>query len=164
MVRRRGGTRWIHAAARHEGRALGKSAHGSHWGSALTTPALRAGSSASGVGRRVASPRGFEAEPEEQIEQNTAQSRSPDASEPIEVDRPSVRIDQPVDESETNAEPLTDLGNVVETALAEALQLAAQAGQWEVVAKLAAELEARRVGRAGTVPGVVVPFTHSKSK
>jgi hypothetical protein len=26
----------------------------------LTTPALRAGSSASGVGRRVASPRGFE--------------------------------------------------------------------------------------------------------
>jgi len=40
-------------------------------------------------------------------------------------------------------------GGVVETALAEALALAARAGQWSVVSQLAAELEARRQRRDG---------------
>jgi hypothetical protein len=39
-----------------------------------------------------------------------------------------------------------ELGGVVETALAEALTLAAQAGRWEVVEQIAAELRARRAG------------------
>jgi hypothetical protein len=39
-----------------------------------------------------------------------------------------------------------ELSNVVETALARALVLAADAKRWDVVAQIAAELEARRVG------------------
>ena len=38
------------------------------------------------------------------------------------------------------------LSDVVETALAKALVLAAEAKRWDVVAQIAAELEARRVG------------------
>ena len=40
-----------------------------------------------------------------------------------------------------------ELSNVVETALAQALLLAAGAGRWEVVGRIAAELEGRRTGR-----------------
>ena len=39
-----------------------------------------------------------------------------------------------------------ELSNVVETALAKALVLAAEAKRWDVVAQIAAELEATRVG------------------
>lgn len=50
-----------------------------------------------------------------------------------------------------------ELGGVVETALAEALSLAARAGQWTTVELLARELEARRVRRdeAAAVDNVV---------
>jgi hypothetical protein len=39
----------------------------------------------------------------------------------------------------------------VEAALAEALRRASEAGQWDVVATLARELQARREARAGVV-------------
>jgi len=42
-----------------------------------------------------------------------------------------------------------ELSNVVETALARALVLAAEAKRWEVVVQIAAELEARRLGVSG---------------
>ena len=61
----------------------------------------------------------------------------PDHSEPIGVTAPGAP---------------TDLAGVVETALAEALSLAARAGQWAAVAAIAAELDARRAAR-GPVQG-----------
>jgi len=42
---------------------------------------------------------------------------------------------------------------VVETALARALMLAAEAGRWEIVAELAEELAARGRGRGNSAPG-----------
>lgn len=48
--------------------------------------------------------------------------------------------------------PLTSLGGVVEPALAEALILAAQAKQWDMVAELAGELAARRRGALAKEP------------
>ena len=42
-----------------------------------------------------------------------------------------------------------ELSNVVETALARALVLAADAKRWDVVAQITAELEGRRVGVSG---------------
>lgn len=47
-----------------------------------------------------------------------------------------------------------DCTGVLETAIAAALQLAAEAQQWEIVGQLARELEARRVNR---VEGAGVP-------
>jgi hypothetical protein len=47
----------------------------------------------------------------------------------------------------------------VEAALADALTRASAAGQWDVVASLARELEARRLARAD---GKVVPLRRSK--
>jgi hypothetical protein len=44
--------------------------------------------------------------------------------------------------------PMADLRGVVETALASALKLAAEAQRWELVAQLAEELAARRCSRA----------------
>jgi hypothetical protein len=41
-----------------------------------------------------------------------------------------------------------ELSNLVETALAKTLVLAAEAKRWDVVAQIAAELEGRRVGVA----------------
>jgi hypothetical protein len=46
----------------------------------------------------------------------------------------------------TESSEAYELSNVVETALARALILAAEARRWDVVAQIAAELEARRVG------------------
>jgi hypothetical protein len=43
-----------------------------------------------------------------------------------------------------------ELSNVVETALARALVLAAEAKRWDVVAQITAELEGRRVGVSRT--------------
>jgi hypothetical protein len=45
------------------------------------------------------------------------------------------------------------LVGVVETALARALMLAAEAGRWEIVAQLAEELTARGRGRRNSAPG-----------
>jgi len=50
---------------------------------------------------------------------------------------------------------------VAETALAEALQRAAEARQWDVVAQLARELEARR---SACFAGNVVPLDRAKRK
>lgn len=44
--------------------------------------------------------------------------------------------------------------------IAKALELAAQAGQWEVVAQLGRELEARRLARTGNV--VALPVRSSR--
>ena len=49
----------------------------------------------------------------------------------------------------TESSEAYELSNVVETALAKALVLAAEAKRWDVVVLIAAELEGRRVG----VPG-----------
>ena len=46
----------------------------------------------------------------------------------------------------TESSEAYELSNVVETALARALVLAAEAKRWDVVGQNAAELEARRVG------------------
>jgi hypothetical protein len=47
--------------------------------------------------------------------------------------------------------PITPNQDAAEAAIAEALTRASEAGQWEVVATLARELQARREARAGVV-------------
>ncbi len=47
----------------------------------------------------------------------------------------------------TESSEAYELSNVVESALARALLLAAEAGRWDVVGRIAAELEGRRTGR-----------------
>ena len=54
----------------------------------------------------------------------------------------------PIVEPTAQSRPIQD---PVEVALAEALKRAAEAGQWDVVATLARELQARREARAGVV-------------
>ena len=49
-----------------------------------------------------------------------------------------------------------ELGNVVETAIAETLMRASEAGRWDVVAQLSAELQARRRAREGHESGAKV--------
>ena len=51
--------------------------------------------------------------------------------------------------------PLASLAGVVETALAQALVLAAQAQQWDMVADLTGELAARRQERGALGPAAV---------
>lgn len=51
---------------------------------------------------------------------------------------------------------------VVETALAKALELAAQAQRWDLVRQIFAELKARRLARAGTF-GALQPLTPGTS-
>jgi hypothetical protein len=63
-------------------------------------------------------------------------------------------VTSPVDDPERRAQGPTTadapaLSGVVETALARALVLAAEAQRWEVVQQIAGELEARRLARAG---------------
>lgn len=67
---------------------------------------------------------------------------------------------------ETNeADDSLELGGVVETALAGALTAAAQDGQWELVGRLAAELEARRTARTvGSGAGAVADLGEARSK
>jgi len=48
-------------------------------------------------------------------------------------------------------------------ALARALELAAGAGQWGVVAQLGKELEARRLARAGNVVALPVPNSRRRT-
>ena len=48
----------------------------------------------------------------------------------------------------TDEDGAYELSNVVETALARALVLAAEAKRWDVVVRIAAELDRRRVGMA----------------
>jgi hypothetical protein len=52
----------------------------------------------------------------------------------------------------TESSEAYELSNVVETALARALVLAAEARRWDVVTQIAAELEGRRTGRAAHEP------------
>lgn len=54
-------------------------------------------------------------------------------------------------DSSTPSEPTAAGVDVVETALADALRRASEAGAWEAVAQLARELEARRKARSGVV-------------
>jgi hypothetical protein len=50
----------------------------------------------------------------------------------------------------TESSEAYELSNVVDTALAKALVLAAEAKRWDVVAQITAELEGRRVGVSRT--------------
>ena len=52
----------------------------------------------------------------------------------------------------TESSEACELSNVVETALAKALLLAADAGRWDVVGWIAAELERRRTGHVTLEP------------
>ena len=52
----------------------------------------------------------------------------------------------------TESSEAYQLSTVVETALAKALLLAAEAGRWDLVGKIDAELEGRRMGRAACEP------------
>jgi hypothetical protein len=47
-----------------------------------------------------------------------------------------------------------ELSDVVATALAKALPLAVEAGRWDVVGRIAAELEGRRTGLFAREPGL----------
>jgi hypothetical protein len=47
----------------------------------------------------------------------------------------------------TESSEAYELSNVVETSLAKALLLAAEAGRWDLVGQIASELEGRRTGR-----------------
>jgi hypothetical protein len=47
----------------------------------------------------------------------------------------------------TESSEAYELSNVVETALAKTLLLAAEAGRWDIVGQIASELEGRRTGR-----------------
>jgi hypothetical protein len=76
------------------------------------------------------------------------------------------------DPSDALERPRTEIGSsegqsghqdAVETALADALQKASEAGAWDVVAKLAAELEARRRARAAVVDLDVVRARRGRS-
>ena len=51
------------------------------------------------------------------------------------------------DSAASTVEPLVDCTGVVETALVAALKLAAEAKEWEIVGRLADELQARRIAR-----------------
>jgi hypothetical protein len=64
----------------------------------------------------------------------------------------------PDDSEGCEVEPLVDCAAVVETAIAAALKLAAEAQQWDIVAQLALELEARRAIRSdgGQPSGTVI--------
>ena len=50
----------------------------------------------------------------------------------------------------TESSEAYELSNVVESALARALLLAAETGRWELVGRIAAELEGRRTGRVSS--------------
>jgi len=64
-------------------------------------------------------------------------------------------VDDSLDDSARRVRlPPDALVGVVETALARALTLAAEAGRWEIVAQLAEELAARQRARDG-LPGIV---------
>ena len=58
----------------------------------------------------------------------------------------------------TESSEAYELSNVVETALAKALLLAAEAGRWDVVGRIAAELEVRRTERV--VPAGLTKASH----
>ena len=53
-----------------------------------------------------------------------------------------------------------ELSNVVETALAKALLLAAEGQRWDIVANIASELECRR--RERFAAGLVVPVARAR--
>jgi hypothetical protein len=87
--------------------------------------------------------------------------------QPSKRDSPSDSPSQECKDADTCGVVRTD---PVEVALAEALQRAAEAGQWKTVVRLAAELEARRTERhlagaiddAGSVESAPLPTTKPK--
>jgi len=88
----------------------------------------------------MASPAGFECETTHTQAAGTTES-------PVNRDGADTRsspIVEPKAQSRPNRDP-------VEEALAEALRKASEGGQWDVVATLARELQARREARAGVV-------------
>ena len=80
--------------------------------------------------------------------------RSDEAGLSARIDTNRHESNPPLDDSRL------DLRAVVETALARALILAAEAGRWVLVSHLAGELEARRVGRQRSGDGGVVGSDH----
>jgi hypothetical protein len=76
------------------------------------------------------------------------------ADAPISAPKCVIRggVDDSLDDSGKRGRlPPDALVGVVETALAQALMLAAEAGRWELVAQLAEELSARHRAREGAV-------------
>jgi hypothetical protein len=63
---------------------------------------------------------------------------------------PSASVRTPVD-ADAGGPAFGPVANAVETALARALEAAAAAGRFDVVAQLARELEARRLARSSNV-------------
>jgi len=88
----------------------------------------------------VASPAGFESEASHTQAGGTTET----AENPGDGDPRSSAIVDPKDHSRPNED-------LVEAALAHALRGASDAGQWDAVATLARELQARREARAGVV-------------
>ena len=86
----------------------------------------------------------------ESVEGNPANARSLDGG--LDADRPLP----PIPSVDRVTGP-----DAVEEALAKGLEGATAAGRWDVVASLAAELEARRLARAGSV---VVSFDPNKRR
>ena len=69
-------------------------------------------------------------------------------------DAPAIdHVQKPATVSE-DARPSEPAGDAVEIALAAALEGATKAGEWGVVARLAEELQARRVARASNVVSI----------
>jgi hypothetical protein len=78
------------------------------------------------------------------------------ADAPLSASKCAMRgvVDDSADDSGKHGRlPPDALVGVVETALARALMLAAEAGRWEIVAQLAEELAARGRGRENSAPG-----------
>jgi hypothetical protein len=108
-----------------------------------------------------ASPRGFEGSKSASHHAVHAADRDNGAERPAPPKQP-----KPANPGSPGRLPddLIDAAGVVETALAEALALAARAGQWSVVSQLAAELEARRRRHDGGEPAEVVSLADHASK
>ncbi len=120
----------------------------------------------------VASPTGFERESQSEIERESPTicddwqppAASVGARKPPNRRARGRKVDETIDapprggavrDSDTTA-GTRDLAGVVETALAEALAVAAGAKKWELVSQLARELEARRLARHADDASVIV--------
>ncbi len=79
------------------------------------------------------------------------------------VSRPFSIADAADDMDQAADAPPSPPSSVPSVSIARALELAAVAGQWGVVAQLGKELEARRLARAGNVVALPVPVSRRKS-
>lgn len=121
----------------------------------------------------MASPTGFEGSPKRTIQHDlgTIRDRVVSADVPDDASKcPTVREPGRIgtnagDESgRIDGDDPLELAGVVETALASALTAAARAGQWELVGRLAAELEARRTARTVASGAGVADLGEARSK